>query len=76
MRKISRDAPAEKIIEAINDLIASNNAFRDMLENLSISYRFADIEQKIVMLEKKLIAQGDLIISLIDRLNKFDKQIE
>ena len=73
MQKISQSASTEKIIEAINNLISSNNAFTAMLDNLSISNKFADIDQKIAVLEKKLINQGDLVVSLVNRLDKFDK---
>ena len=76
MRQIGRDASTEKIIEAINDLIASSNAYAEVLENLALNYRFMDLNQKIAVLEKKLIAQGDLIVSLVDRLNKIDNSLK
>ena len=69
MKTISRDATYIDIIEVVNNLISLNNALVDMLKNLSISDRFADLKREIAALEKKIIAQGDLIVVLLKKMD-------
>lgn len=72
MKSINKDASDKEIIEAISNLIASHNAFKDMLENLAISRNFNETNRNIAALEKKLIVQGDLIVSYADKINKLE----
>jgi len=69
MKTISRDATYIDIIEVVNNLISLNNALVDMLKNLSISDRFVDLKREIAALEKKIIAQGDLIVVLLKKMD-------
>lgn len=68
MRDIENNASREEIIKAINNLVMAYNAIIKTVSNISASAKFAQIVQEIDKLEKKLISQDDLIVSLIAEL--------
>ena len=69
MRELSKDPSREEIIGAINNLVGVCNALSKTIVNISDNNKSNHLTQQITDLEKKIIAQGDLIVSYLGSKN-------
>lgn len=65
MRELSPNPSKEEIITTINQLVAICNALSKTVVNISDNNRSNYILEQFSNLEKKIIAQGDLIVNYI-----------
>jgi len=64
MKELSKDPSKQEMIECINNLVGVCNALSKTIVNISDNNRSNFIIDQINTLEKKIIAQGDLIVKL------------
>lgn len=65
MKELSKDPSKEEMIDAVNHLISICNALSKTITHISDNNKSNYFAQQIADLEKKIIAQGDLIVSYL-----------
>ncbi len=65
MKELCKDPSREEIITAVNHLLGICNALSKTITHISDNNKSNHFAQQIVDLEKKIIAQGDLIVNYL-----------